>query len=65
MSIKSQVLNTLKELRRLDPVKHCCVYKTVGCAHVDGMLCDVRTCKIRVVIVVTPRDMSDVMEKLI
>jgi hypothetical protein len=27
-----------------DPVKHCNVYKKYGCAHVDGALCDVRTC---------------------
>lgn len=31
-----------------DPVKHCMVYKTHGCAHVDGYLCDMRTCKIKV-----------------
>ena len=30
-----------------DPVKHCVVYKTEGCSHVDGMLCDYETCDIR------------------
>jgi len=27
-----------------DPVKDCNTYKTEGCAHVDGMLCEVETC---------------------
>lgn len=63
MNIKSQVLRIIKELRSIDPVKHCAVYKTVGCAHVDGMLCNVRTCNIEAVILVTPRDMVDVTEK--
>lgn len=31
-----------------DPVKHCKVYKQHGCAHVDGHLCDMRTCEIQV-----------------
>ena len=30
-----------------DPVKYCQVYKEIGCAHVDGYLCDMRTCDIR------------------
>ena len=38
-----------------DPVKHCNVYKTVGCAHVDGMHCDMKTCTISDTVVVTPR----------
>lgn len=29
-----------------DPVRHCDVYKTSGCAHVDGFLCDMPTCDI-------------------
>jgi hypothetical protein len=29
-----------------DPVRHCDVYKAEGCAHVDGFLCDMKTCKI-------------------
>lgn len=29
-----------------DPLKHCDVYKKQGCTHVDGFLCDVRTCDI-------------------
>lgn len=27
-----------------DPVKHCKIHKTIGCAHVDGFLCNVETC---------------------
>lgn len=30
-----------------DPVKHCEVYKSIGCSHVDGFLCDMDTCDIR------------------
>jgi hypothetical protein len=29
-----------------DPVRHCDVYKAEGCAHVDGFLCDMKTCGI-------------------
>lgn len=29
-----------------DPMKHCEVYKSKGCSHIDGMLCDMRKCKI-------------------
>lgn len=32
--------------RKDDPVKHCDVYKKEGCAHVDGMLCNMKTCEI-------------------
>ena len=32
--------------RKDDPVKHCDVYKKEGCAHVDGMLCNMKTCDI-------------------
>lgn len=28
-----------------DPVYNCELYKDKGCAHVDGFLCDVRTCE--------------------
>jgi len=30
-----------------DPIKHCDLYKDEGCAHVDGLLCNVETCKER------------------
>lgn len=29
-----------------DPVKHCNVYKRVGCSHVDGPLCNMKSCDI-------------------
>jgi hypothetical protein len=32
-------------MTKIDPVKHCDLYKDEGCAHVDGFLCDMRTCK--------------------
>lgn len=33
-------------ISRDDPVKHCIVYTKEGCAHVDGILCDMKTCNI-------------------
>lgn len=29
-----------------DPVYSCEVYKSEGCSHIDGILCDMRTCNI-------------------
>lgn len=29
-----------------DPIKHCRVHKEIGCAHVDGYLCDFPECSI-------------------
>ena len=29
-----------------DPAYHCLVYREIGCAHVDGYLCDMETCDI-------------------
>jgi hypothetical protein len=34
-------------LSKDDPVKHCVVYKRFGCFHVDGMICDFKTCDTR------------------
>lgn len=31
-------------LSKKDPVKHCETYKTTGCSHVDGYLCNMDTC---------------------
>lgn len=36
---------TYKE-KDMDPVRHCTVYRTVGCAHIDGYLCHMKTCEI-------------------
>lgn len=41
------ILNALRNPFKKDPVKHCDVYKKEGCAHVDGMLCDMDKCTIR------------------
>ena len=38
-----------------DPVKHCQVYRAVGCAHVDGPLCDMRTCDVDVIVQFRPK----------
>ncbi len=35
-----------QENRHLDPVYSCDFYKTKGCSHVDGFLCDMKTCSI-------------------
>jgi len=32
--------------RTFDPVYNCEVHKEIGCSHVDGMLCDMKTCDI-------------------
>lgn len=36
-----------KKHRETDPVFNCYVYLRHGCSHVDGLLCDFDTCKIR------------------
>lgn len=41
-------LDSLGPMIKLDPVRHCQVYKHHGCSHVDGFLCDVKTCNISV-----------------
>lgn len=45
-----------------DPVKHCQIYKTVGCVHVDGMLCDMRTCNAKLDVTITV-DKIDIHDK--
>lgn len=37
----------LRQMKGGDPVKHCEVYRGIGCTHVDGYLCDMETCDIR------------------
>jgi hypothetical protein len=46
-----------------DPVRHCKVYKTVGCAHVDGMLCNMKTCDVEATIKITPTGMQEVLRE--
>lgn len=40
-------LRRFKRLATLDPVHHCSVFKELGCAHVDGLLCDFPSCRMR------------------
>ena len=42
-----RLIEILENSLRNDPVKHCEVYREIGCAHVDGYLCDMKTCDIR------------------
>lgn len=44
--LKELYLN-YKEMRQNDPVINCKVHKEIGCAHVDGYLCDMKDCEIR------------------
>lgn len=37
---------TYKEQDMSDPVRHCTVYRTVGCVHIDGILCHMKSCEI-------------------
>ena len=36
----------LEILKKGDPVHNCDVYKKLGCSHVDGVECDMKTCSI-------------------
>ena len=49
-----KAIAALRESMAMDPVRHCRVYKMAGCAHVDGPLCDMRTCQITVNVAVHP-----------
>lgn len=41
------LFNKIKELFNSDPVYNCKVYTKIGCSHVDGLLCDFKTCSLR------------------
>ena len=58
--MKTELIKFVEKLRRLDPAKHCAVYRVAGCAHIDGMLCNVRTCTIKISVEVSPRDVKEV-----
>jgi hypothetical protein len=45
---------------QFDPVRNCNVYKTLGCSHVDGFLCDMRTCGINHEVRITPTVIIDI-----
>lgn len=40
------VLNWIKNINSNDPVYKCRVYKNKGCSHIDGYLCNIKTCNI-------------------
>ena len=42
-----RLIENLEKALLSDPVRYCQVYKEIGCAHVDGYLCDMETCDIR------------------
>lgn len=44
----AKAINFIIRSDKNDPVKHCQVYRTFGCAHVDGFLCNMDTCNISV-----------------
>ena len=46
MKILKNIILWAKNLRNTDPVYSCIVYKRHGCSHVDGFLCDIKTCNI-------------------
>ena len=50
-----------------DPVHNCDVYTDLGCSHVDGYLCDMKTCGIlkkHKISVMTPQQKVDFVRKL-
>ena len=47
-----QVIDAMDDIEEIyykgkDPVRHCKVYKEIGCSHVDGYLCNMSDCSIR------------------
>lgn len=45
---------------QFDPVRNCKVYKTIGCCHVDGFLCDMRTCEKSHTVWISPKSIINV-----
>ena len=43
-----RIIDIFSKYKENDPVKNCNVYKTAGCAHVDGLLCNMETCNIKI-----------------
>ena len=41
-----EIFDCIRYLNVYDPARCCDVYKKQGCSHVDGFLCDVKTCGI-------------------
>ncbi|KFZ25614.1 MAG: hypothetical protein KQ78_02188 [Candidatus Izimaplasma bacterium HR2] len=40
-----KLIKIYKDVLKKDPVKKCKYHRDIGCSHVDGMLCDMKTCK--------------------
>jgi hypothetical protein len=47
MNLLIRLRNDLVRTLRSDPVKYCELYRNEGCSHVDGLLCEMDTCKER------------------
>lgn len=47
MNFLRDLFKRWSEYKLNDPVRNCKVYKLFGCSHIDGMLCDMKTCDIR------------------
>lgn len=47
--LMSFLLALMRKLERRypDPVRKCAVYRRFGCSHVDGLMCDMRTCQMK------------------
>lgn len=54
------IIKVLKDWRKQDPVRYCKVYRAVGCAHVDGMLCNMKTCDVVVHLALMPNVAKEV-----
>jgi len=37
-----------EKINKNDAVKHCIIFKSEGCSHVDGYLCNYETCRERI-----------------
>lgn len=51
-------IKVLHEERDLNPVLNCKVYRNCGCSHVDGPLCNLKTCAVSVTKTFTPTKVS-------
>lgn len=59
------IIRAIRDWRKQiqDPVKRCPVYRAVGCAHVDEMLCNVTTCDIVVSLDLAPNAAKEVKRR--
>ena len=52
-----------REQTRSDPAKHCVVHDVVGCVHVDGILCDMKTCTVSVDLKLMPTSAVEIKRR--